>query len=196
MYFLAALKRPSISAHTQIVIAIELIGKNDMAFLTILRYPDTRLHIQASPVEQFDGDLHRLLDDMAETMYANQGIGLAASQVDVHVQALIIDLSEKHDNRLEIINPEIMNFSGDIVGEEGCLSVPGIYERVRRAALIEVKFQDRYGNYHTLEAENLLAVCIQHEMDHLKGRVFVEYLSRLKQERIVRKLEKSIRRLA
>ena len=167
-----------------------------MALLTILRYPDPRLHTQATAVEQFDKNLHRLLDNMAETMYANLGIGLAASQVDVHIRALVIDMSEKHDKRLEIINPEIIKSSGDFISEEGCLSLPGIYERVKRAEFVQLQFQDRYGTNLTLEADGLLAVCIQHEMDHLKGLIFVEYLSRLKQERIVRKLEKSVKRLA
>ncbi|MBU6459446.1 MAG: peptide deformylase [Proteobacteria bacterium] len=167
-----------------------------MALLTILRYPDPRLHTEAVPVERFDNQLHQLLDDMSETMYANIGVGLAATQVDVHVQAIVIDLSEKQNQKLEIINPQIVNSSGDIIFEEGCLSLPGIYERVKRAETIELQFQNRNGNNMLLKAEGLLAVCIQHEMDHLKGHVFIEYLSRLKQDRITRKLEKSLKRLA
>jgi peptide deformylase len=164
-----------------------------MSLLPILRYPDERLHRVAAPVERINDEIRRLVKDMAETMYAAPGIGLAATQVDVHLQVIVMDLSETHDQLQVFINPEILEAQGQAECEEGCLSVPGIYERVTRAERIKVRALDADGREFTLEATGLLAVCIQHEMDHLKGRVFVEYLSRLKQTRIVSKLRKQER---
>jgi peptide deformylase len=141
-------------------------------------------------VQEVDDEIRQLVADMAETMYAAPGIGLAATQVDVHKQVIVIDISETKDQILVLINPEIVDSRGEIQCEEGCLSVPGIFESVVRAEWIRVRALDRNGQAFELEAADLLAVCIQHEMDHLVGKVFVEYLSRLKQERIVRKLRK------
>jgi peptide deformylase len=165
-----------------------------MALLPILHYPDERLHTVAAPVEVINDEIRQLVRDMAETMYAAPGIGLAATQVNVHRQVLVIDISETHDQLLVLINPELLESRGDAECEEGCLSVPGIYETVRRAEWIKVRALDRDGQPFTLETSGLLAVCIQHEMDHLKGKVFVEYLSRLKQTRILAKLKKQQRR--
>jgi peptide deformylase len=165
-----------------------------MALLPILHYPDERLHTVAAPVEVINDEIRQLVRDMAETMYAAPGIGLAATQVNVHRQVLVIDISETHDQLLVLINPEILESRGDAECEEGCLSVPGIYETVRRAEWIKVRALDRDGQPFTLETSGLLAVCVQHEMDHLKGKVFVEYLSRLKQTRILAKLKKQQRR--
>jgi peptide deformylase len=165
-----------------------------MALLPILHYPDERLHTVAAPVEVINDEIRQLVRDMAETMYAAPGIGLAATQVNVHRQVLVIDISETHDQLVVLINPEILESRGDAECEEGCLSVPGIYETVRRAEWIKVRALDRDGQPFTLETSGLLAVCIQHEMDHLKGKVFVEYLSRLKQTRILAKLKKQQRR--
>lgn len=162
-----------------------------MAILNILHYPDERLHTRAKPVREFDSRLQQLIDDMAETMYAAPGIGLAATQVDAHLQLVVIDLSEEKNALLVLINPQITHFDGEIVSEEGCLSVPGIYEEITRAERVSVRAQDRYGKEFTLDAEGLLAVCIQHELDHLNGKVFVEKLSRLKLNRIVQKLKKN-----
>ncbi len=164
-----------------------------MAILKILHYPDERLHTVAKPVAQVDDQVRRLVEDMAETMYAAPGIGLAATQVDVHLRVIVIDISESRDQLLTLINPEIIRAEGRAEREEGCLSVPGIYEKVERAQSITVKALDRDGKPFTLDAEGLLAVCIQHEMDHLAGKVFVEYLSRLKQNRIRQKLKKRAR---
>ncbi len=164
-----------------------------MAFLQILKYPDPRLYTVATPIENVDQEIRSLIDDMAETMYAAPGIGLAATQVDVHKQLIVMDVSETKDQLLVLINPEIIESSGQIECEEGCLSVPGIYEKVSRAEKIRVKALDRDGNSFEFDAEGLLAICVQHEMDHLKGKVFVEYLSPLKQERIVKKLRKAER---
>lgn len=161
-----------------------------MAILQILHYPDERLHTVAKPVSTVDDTIRQLIDDMAETMYAAPGIGLAATQVDVHQRVIVIDISENRDQLLALINPEITRAEGKAEREEGCLSVPGIYDRVSRAERISVRSLDREGKPFTLEAEGLLAVCIQHEMDHLQGKVFVEYLSRLKQNRIRQKLKK------
>ncbi|MDR3410763.1 MAG: peptide deformylase [Formivibrio sp.] len=161
-----------------------------MALLNILHYPDERLHKIASQVREFGPELQQLIDDMAETMYAAPGIGLAATQVDRHIRMLIIDLSEEKNALQVFINPEILSMDGEIVGEEGCLSVPGIYEEITRAAHITVRAQDRQGKPFDLTAEGLLAICIQHEIDHLNGKVFVEKLSRLKFNRIVQKLKK------
>jgi peptide deformylase len=167
-----------------------------MALLSILRYPDPRLHKVAQPVTEFDQTLKDFVRDMAETMYDAPGVGLAATQVDVHRQVIVIDTSEAHDDLQVLINPRILSEAGSQVCEEGCLSVPGVYEDVRRAERILVEARDAEGVVRTIDAEGLLAVCIQHEMDHLKGRVFVEHLSRLKQSRIRSKIEKESRRKA
>jgi peptide deformylase len=164
-----------------------------MALLPILHYPDERLHTVAAPVEVINDEIRQLVRDMAETMYAAPGIGLAATQVNVHRQVLVIDTSETHDQLLVLINPQILESRGEADCEEGCLSVPGIYETVRRAEWIKVRALDRDGQPFTLETSGLLAVCVQHEMDHLRGKVFVEYLSRLKQTRILAKLRKQQR---
>ncbi|HUF20412.1 MAG TPA: peptide deformylase [Burkholderiales bacterium] len=161
-----------------------------MALLGILRYPDPRLHRVAEPVREVDESIRQLVRDMAETMYTAPGIGLAATQVDVHKRVIVIDISEAHDQLLVLINPEILYADGQIECEEGCLSVPGIFDMVTRAERIRVRSLDLQGASFELEVSGLLAVCIQHEMDHLEGKVFVEYLSRLKQERIVKKLKK------
>lgn len=167
-----------------------------MAVLNILRYPDARLHKVAAPVTVFDEALKKLVADMAETMYAAPGIGLAATQVDVHKQVIVVDVSERRDSLVVLVNPEIVEAVGVSDIEEGCLSVPSIYELVERAERVKVRAYDRNGNAFTLEAQGLLAVCIQHEMDHLKGKVFVEYLSQLKQQRIRAKLAKQLRKTA
>jgi len=167
-----------------------------MSRFHILRYPDDRLHRIAAPVEQVDDSVRTLVADLAETMYAAPGIGLAATQVDVHKQVIVIDASETRDKLLTLINPEILAASGVADCEEGCLSVPGIYEKIPRAERITVRALGLDAQTFTMEAEGLLAVCIQHEMDHLKGRVFVEYLSRLKQARIRAKLRKQQRQSA
>ncbi len=164
-----------------------------MSLLTILRYPDARLHTIAQPISDFNQGLQRLIADMAETMYAAPGIGLAATQVNVHRQLIVIDTSETKDDLFVLINPKLLNKVGDCEREEGCLSVPGIYDKVRRAERITVTAQDAQGAFFTLEAEGLLAICIQHEMDHLQGKVFVEHLSRLKQNRILAKIKKHAR---
>lgn len=164
-----------------------------MALLTILRYPDPRLHKVAAKVTQVDDNIRKLIKDMAETMYAAPGIGLAATQVDVHKRLIVIDISETRDQLKVLINPQILAASGEADCEEGCLSVPGVYEKVRRAERVKVSALDRNGQPFTLDAEGLLAVCIQHEMDHLEGRVFVEHLSRLKQQRIMTRLRKQER---
>jgi peptide deformylase len=165
-----------------------------MGLLTILRYPDPRLHKVASRVQVFDAELHKLVRDMAQTMYEAPGVGLAATQVNVHKQVIVIDTSEDRSDLKVLINPRILQADGVQVLEEGCLSVPGIYEEVERAEYIVVEAQDEHGKTYELEAEGLLAVCIQHEMDHLLGKVFVEYLSRLKQTRIRARMEKEARR--
>jgi peptide deformylase len=167
-----------------------------MALLNILRYPDARLHKLAAPVTTFDESLKRLVADMAETMYAAPGIGLAATQVDVHRQVIVIDVSERRDSLVVLINPEILDASGLSDIEEGCLSVPTIYETLERAERVKVRACDQNGNPFTLEAQGLLAVCIQHEMDHLVGKVFIESLSQLKQQRIRARLAKQLRKSA
>ncbi|HYL17214.1 MAG TPA: peptide deformylase [Burkholderiales bacterium] len=161
-----------------------------MALLPILRYPDERLHTIAQPVESVNGEIRQLIEDLAETMYAAPGVGLAATQVDVHKRMIVIDVSETHDQLLVLINPTIIESRGVSEFEEGCLSVPGIYERVERAEWVKVRALDRNGEPFEIEADGLLAVCIQHEMDHLLGKVFVEYLSRLKQNRILARIKK------
>lgn len=164
-----------------------------MALLNIIHYPDRRLHTIAKPVAQVDERIRKLVADMAQTMHAAPGIGLAATQVDVHQQVIVIDISETHDDLRVFINPKLLKADGSAVHEEGCLSVPGIYEKVTRAERITVEALDTDGASFTLDADGLLAVCIQHEMDHLKGKVFVEYLSGLKQARIKNKLKKHLR---
>ena len=162
-----------------------------MARLTILEYPDPRLRTVATPVTTFDTVLRRLVADMAETMYAAPGIGLAATQVDRHIQLIVIDVSESKDQLRVFVNPQITWASEETaMCEEGCLSVPSIYDEVRRPARVRVRAQDADGKSFELDCEGLLAVCVQHEMDHLSGRVFVDYLSALKQDRIRNKLKK------
>jgi peptide deformylase len=167
-----------------------------MPILNILRYPDARLHKVAGPVTVFDESLKKLVADMAETMYAAPGIGLAATQVDVHKRVIVVDVSERRDSLVVLVNPEIVESTGESDIEEGCLSLPGIYELVPRAERVKVRAFDQNGNAFTLEAQGLLAVCIQHEMDHLQGKVFVEHLSQLKQQRIRAKLAKQLRKTA
>ena len=167
-----------------------------MAALTILRYPDPRLEKVAKPVERVDDSVRQLVRDMAETMYAAPGIGLAATQVDVHKRVIVLDVSDGRDQLLVLINPEIVALEGEQSCEEGCLSVPGVYDVVKRAEKVKVRALDGEGRPFELAAEGLLAVCIQHEMDHLEGKVFVEYLSRLKQARIRAKLQKQDRKSA
>lgn len=164
-----------------------------MALLPILHYPDERLHKIAAPVVVVDDRIRTLVRDMAETMYAAPGIGLAATQVDVHERVIVIDISDTRSELQVFINPEILESSGEEESEEGCLSVPGIFDRVRRAERVKVRALDENGASRVVEADGLLAVCIQHEMDHLQGKVFVEYLSRLKQQRIAAKLRKQQR---
>lgn len=164
-----------------------------MALLNIIHYPDRRLHTIAKPVQQVDDTIRKLVSDMAQTMYAAPGIGLAATQVDVHQQVIVIDISETRNDLRVFINPELLKADGSAVHEEGCLSVPGIYDKVTRAERITVQALNTSGETFTLDADGLLAVCIQHEIDHLKGKVFVEYLSSLKQARIKNKLKKHLR---
>ena len=165
-----------------------------MTPLTILRYPDSRLHTVAVPVADVDARLKQLADAMLHTMYAAEGIGLAATQVDVHERLLVVDVSETRDQPLVLINPEILWTSLETrIGEEGCLSVPGIYDGVERALAVKVQALDLDGQRRVIEADGMLAVCIQHEMDHMMGKVFVEYLSPLKRNRIKTKLIKQLK---
>jgi peptide deformylase len=164
-----------------------------MARLDILHYPDARLHTVAKPVAAVDARIRKLVDDMVETMYAAPGIGLAATQVNVHERVIVIDISETHDALRVLINPEIVAQSGREESEEGCLSVPGVFDMVTRAERVTVRALDREGKPFELDADGLLAVCIQHEMDHLLGKVFVDYLSNLKRNRIKAKLAKLAR---
>ncbi|HXR88660.1 MAG TPA: peptide deformylase [Steroidobacteraceae bacterium] len=161
-----------------------------MSLRTILEFPDPRLRERALPVRRFDGELGGLIDDMFETMYAAPGIGLAAPQIDVQLRLLVIDVSEERNQPLVLINPEILAREGVEVTEEGCLSVPGIYDQVQRAAKVRVRAQDRNGEVFERDYEGTLAVCVQHEMDHIEGKLFVDYLSDLKRERIRKKLQK------
>jgi peptide deformylase len=167
-----------------------------MAKLKILEFPDPRLRTKATPVETVDDELRRLIGDMFETMYEAPGIGLAATQVDVHKRLLVADVSPDKSEPHVLINPEILEKDGITVTDEGCLSVPGYYEEVERAQHIRVRFLDRDGETREMEAEGLLAVCIQHEMDHLEGKLFVDYLSESKRQRIRKKLEKERRHAA
>ena len=165
-----------------------------MAKLNILRYPDARLHTVARPVVAVDARIRQLVDDMLESMYAAEGVGLAATQVDVHERVIVIDTSDARDDPRVLINPELVDRSEDIVlGDEGCLSVPEVYDKVPRHARVTVRALDRAGELCEFEAEGLLAVCVQHEMDHLQGKVFVEYLSPLKRNRIKTKMLKKSR---
>ncbi len=165
-----------------------------MSLLTILRYPDARLNKIAKPVAEVDDRIRRLVDDMFETMYASRGIGLAATQVDVHERVIVIDTSEDRSQPRVLINPKLVAVSDEmLVGDEGCLSVPTIYDKVERHARVTVEALDRDGKTCRFEAEDLLAVCVQHEMDHLLGKVFVEYLSPLKRNRIRSKMLKRTR---
>ena len=165
-----------------------------MALLPILCYPDPRLHKVAKPVTEFDDKLRTLVAVMLETMYESQGVGLAATQVDVHLRLVVMDTSDDRNQPVVLINPEITWFSEERVkGEEGCLSVPGIYDGVERAVAVKVKAADEQGQVRELEAEGLMAVCVQHELDHLMGKVFVEYLSPLKRNRIKTKMLKAQR---
>ena len=167
-----------------------------MAILDILQYPDTRLTMPAKRVEKIDESIRRLVDDMVETMYAAPGVGLAATQVDRHLQIIVIDVSEDRSDLRVFINPEITRREGVATNSEGCLSVPGIYDNVDRAESVTVTALDRNGSRFTLNASGLLATCIQHEMDHLEGKIFVELLSDLKQKRIRTKLKKRQRKAA
>jgi len=164
-----------------------------MALLSIIEYPDPRLKKVASPVAAVTPEIRKLVADMAETMYAAPGVGLAATQVDVHKRVIVIDISERKDELRVFINPELLSAEGEAECEEGCLSVPGYYDKVTRAARIRVRALDGNGAPFELDAEGLLAVCVQHEMDHLKGKVFVEYLSPLKRARLAAKLRKKQR---
>lgn len=164
-----------------------------MSILNILEYPDPRLRTKAKPVSRVDDDVRRLIDDMLETMYDAPGIGLAASQVDVHQRIIVVDVSENRDDPHAFINPELTLLGGRVETEEGCLSVPGFYEPVTRAEEIRVKALGRDGQPLEMEAQGLLAVCIQHECDHLEGKLFVDYVSNLKRNRIRKKLEKQHR---
>ncbi len=161
-----------------------------MSRLTIIEYPDPRLRTRAQPVEQFDAALSQLIDDMFETMYEAPGIGLAATQVDVHRRLIVLDISEDRSEPLVYINPEILEREGQTKTEEGCLSVPGVFDDVQRATRIRVRAQDKTGAPFERELEGVLAVCVQHEMDHLEGKLFVDYLSDLKRDRIRKKLDK------
>lgn len=165
-----------------------------MAKLKILRYPDPRLHTVARPVAEVDARIRQLVDDMLETMYAADGVGLAATQVDVHERVIVMDTSEERDQPRVLINPELTARSEELaLGEEGCLSVPAIYDKVQRHARVSVRSLDREGREQVFDAEGLLAICVQHEMDHLQGKVFVEYLSAFKRDRIKTKLLKRLR---
>ncbi len=165
-----------------------------MAILNVLKYPDERLHTIAKPVANVDERIQTLIKDMAQTMYQAPGIGLAATQVDVHERVVVIDLSETQDDLLVLINPEIVSKAGETTYEEGCLSVPGVYDTVTRSETLTVKALDENGQEFTLDADGLLAICIQHEIDHLDGKVFVEYLSQLKLNRIKTKLKKLVKK--
>jgi len=165
-----------------------------MALLSILRFPDPRLHTVAKPIDRVDDRIRRLADDMVETMYRYEGVGLAATQVDVHERLIVMDTSPERDRPMVLINPEIVSASAEMtVAEEGCLSVPTIYDRIERHTLVTVRALGRDGEPWEMEAEGLSAICVQHEMDHLRGRVFVEYLSALKRDRIRVKLLKKLR---
>ena len=164
-----------------------------MAILDILHFPDTRLRNVAKPVAQVDDSVRKLIDDMFETMYQAPGIGLAAIQVNQPRRVIVVDISEERNQPLALVNPEILDRQGEEEMEEGCLSVPGVYEKVQRAERVRVRALDREGKSFEMEVDGLLAVCIQHEIDHLDGKLFVDYLSNLKRQRIRKKLEKEAR---
>lgn len=164
-----------------------------MAILTILEFPDERLRKKAKPVESVDAKTRQLVEDMLETMYAAPGIGLAATQVNIQKRILVLDISEEKNDPLALINPEILNKEGQEESDEGCLSVPGVFEKVKRAEKIRIKALDRDGNTLEMDADGLLAVCIQHEMDHLEGKLFVDYLSPLKRQLARKKVKKEQR---
>lgn len=164
-----------------------------MALLEVLKFPDERLRTVAKPVEVVDERIKQLVDDMLETMHEENGVGLAATQVDVHLRVVVMDVSEEGDQPLVLINPEITETEGSVISEEGCLSVPGNYAKVERAAKVKVKALNREGEEYELEGSGLLAKCVQHELDHLQGKLFVDYLSPLKRQRIRKKLEKESR---
>ena len=164
-----------------------------MALLTILEFPDPRLRKIATPVAAVTPEIRKLVRDMAETMYAAPGVGLAATQVDVHKRVIVMDISDARDELRVFINPEILASSGEAEAEEGCLSVPGYYDKVTRAAKVRVRAQDEHGEHFELDAEGMLAVCIQHEMDHLVGKVFVDHLSALKRARLMARARKKQR---
>ena len=167
-----------------------------MALLEILTYPDPRLAKRALPVEKVDDELRKLIDDMTETMYSAPGVGLAATQVNVHKQIIVIDVSEDRSDLRVFVNPEVTRREGVAVNQEGCLSLPGIYDNVERAESVTVTALDRNGSRFTLNASGMLATCIQHEMDHLQGKIFIDYLSELKQNRVRAKLKKRQRKAA
>ena len=166
-----------------------------MSILTILEFPDERLRKVAAEVKVVDNSIRKLVDDMLETMYHDHGVGLAATQVNVHLRVIVIDVSENKDAPMCLINPEIIEKHGEKENEEGCLSVPGFFEKVKRIERIKVKALDRNGKPFEFEATDLLAVCVQHEMDHLLGKLFVDYISPLKRERIKKKLEKQLAKI-
>jgi peptide deformylase len=174
----------------EIVQTLAAIERNFMARLQILEYPDPRLRTKAAPVEVFDQALAKQAEDMFETMYAAPGVGLAATQVDFHKRLIVMDVSENRDTPMVFCNPEILSAEGSGITEEGCLSVPGIFDEVKRAATIRARAQDVTGKVFEVDLDGLAAVCLQHEMDHLEGKLFVDYLSDLKRERIRKKLEK------
>jgi len=167
-----------------------------MSYQDILIFPDERLRRIAEPVEQFDADLARMVEDMFETMYEERGVGLAATQVDFHRRLFVADCSEEADEPRVFVNPEIVERVGEVDSEEGCLSIPGIRETVRRAERVQVRAQDAEGKAFELEVDGLLAICIQHELDHLDGKLFIDYLSPLKRQRIRKKMEKAARQRA
>ncbi|SHI23609.1 peptide deformylase [Ferrimonas marina] len=164
-----------------------------MAIREVLRFPDERLRTVAKPVTDFGSEFQQLVDDMFETMYEERGIGLAATQINQHIQLIVMDLSEDKSQPRVFVNPKLLEEDGHFINEEGCLSVPGVYAKVERAENVTVQAQDRHGETFSLDADELLAICIQHEMDHLQGKLFVDYLSPLKRQRIKQKLEKLAR---
>lgn len=167
-----------------------------MAILTVLQFPDKRLRTVAEPVAAVTSETQKIIDDMLETMYDEKGVGLAATQVDIHQRIVVMDCSEDQDTPIIMVNPEIIKRDGSMMNEEGCLSVPGIYASVERAEAVTVKALDRDGKEFEFDASELLAICVQHELDHLLGKVFVDYLSPLKRQRITKKLEKEAKLLA